>query len=371
MCDKNLPGLACIGLNHQKAPLGLLERARLGQDGMKDLAAEITREGLVDEAVGLRTCNRMEIYIHVGKGPDPCDAIMGRLMENAEPGHIDALRQAMFIHRGDAAVDHLFRVAAGIDSLIVGEAQILGQLRGAFQVAQSTGTSGETLEALLQAAINFGRRVRMETSIGRGNVSVASIACRLATGRFGDLSGKHLLLVGAGETARLAGRHFLKEKIGSITVVNRTRDNAEALALELGGTAVDGCDLASVVNTSDIVVCATSSPVPLIDREMLASRDGEAGHLLLIDLSMPRNIAPDAGSLRGVTLHALEDLEEVARENREQRNRRSSVSSTWSARKPASFWSGQPPRGPTSLRRRCAATLPTSRSAWPIATCAT
>lgn len=313
--------LICVGLNHQKAPMGLLDKAKLTQEDMERLAVDLVRDGVASEAIALKTCNRMEFYIKAPEDSDPSSDILGQLLANSPSSYADALRAATFVLHDEGAADHLFRVAAGIDSLIVGEAQILGQLRNAFQAARTMGTSGENLNALFQAAINFGRRVRMETSIGRGNVSVASIACRLAVEQLDDLAGKRLLLVGAGETARLAGRHFLKEKIGSITVVNRTHERASALAAELCGEALEIDSLGGAIASADIIICATGSPDHLITPENLASASVNRGNtpLILIDLSMPANISPETGKVPGVILFSLGNLEEIARRNRELR----------------------------------------------------
>lgn len=313
--------LVCVGLNHQTAPMGLLEKVSFAQVNIDQLLLGLTSDKLVHEAVGLCTCNRMEFYFFASQGADPVGAVMAGLLRGLAPDDARVLRESFYIHRDGDAARHIFRVAAGIDSLIVGEAQILGQLRGAFQDARALGTSGEYLDSLLQAAINFGRRVRMETSIGRGNMSVASISCRLAADRFDSLHDKSLLLVGAGETSRLAGRHFVKEGIGTVRVLNRTARNAEALAAELNGEALGCWDLREAIDNADIIVCATGAPHHIITRELLeeaAPRDNRRP-LLLVDLSMPRNVEPGVDSLPGVVLHALDSLEEIARGNRANR----------------------------------------------------
>lgn len=313
--------VCCVGLNHQSAPMGLLEKVSLDQEELERLLVELMDSGGLEECVGLCTCNRIEFYLAADSIIDAAEMVIEHLLRGLCPTDAGRLRDAFYLHGGANAVRHVFRVAAGVDSLVIGEAQILGQLHNAFNKARSLATSGEELEPLLQAAIAFGRRVRTETSIGRGNLSVASIACRLAVETFGSLANKRVLLIGAGDTARLAGRHFVKEGVAGIQVLNRTRPRAEALAQELGGEALGCWRLRDAIQHADIVVCATGSPHHIVTRELLMDLPPRSSGqpILFVDLSMPRNVEPGVALLPGVSLHAMDSLEEISKATRANR----------------------------------------------------
>lgn len=315
--------LVCFGVNYQTAPVDLLEQVSLSPSRMEGILAELGNDHAIGEVAGLSTCNRTEFYMAADDVEAACDAAWRHLARAADATRLDSLRAAFYEHLDGEAVEHLFRVSAGIDSLVIGEAQILGQLRRAFEMARTLGTSGENLDLLLERAIRFGRRVRTETAIGRGNVSVASVACRIAAERCGCLGQKELLLMGAGETAQLAGRQFASEGVGRLRVLNRTPEKAQAMAGELGGEAVPIDQLQSAIASADVVVCAVGAPHVIITRQGLAATmDGRPGRpLLLIDLSMPRNIDPAAATLDGVTLYAIDSLQEIVEGNRSIRQK--------------------------------------------------
>lgn len=313
--------LVCFGINHQTAPMALLGQVSVSHTRIERLLSDLAGEPAVAEVLCLSTCNRLEVYMATAHPETACEAVLQHLAGLVGFDDIPALRRAFHLHLDAAAAEHLFRVAAGIDSMIIGEAQILGQVGKAFDLARSLGTSGEFLNSLLQRAIAFGRRVRMETGIGRGNLSVASVACRMAVEQMQSLGDKELLILGAGETAQLAGRHFAKEKIGKLRILNRTIEHARAITDELGGEAVPIDQLQSAIASADIVVCAVGAPHVIITREGVAATMTHRPNrpLLLIDLSMPCNIDPAAANLPGVTLHSMESLQEIARENRANR----------------------------------------------------
>lgn len=313
--------LICLGLSHQTAPLALRELPQLAPDRLEPLQSSLIGSAGIEEAVILATCNRVEFYLSAPDAEEARLALLAALTEGACPHGIAAVSGALYLHTGDVAAEHLFRVAAGIESLIIGEAQILGQVRKAFDTARALGTCGEFLSPLFQRTIAFGRRVRTETAIGRGNVSVASVACRVALEQLGTMEGRELLIVGSGATAQLAGRHFAKENPARIRVLNRTYENARAMAKELGGEAVPIDQLQTALRTADVVLCAVGAPHHIITREgMMRTMQQRNWHpVILIDLAVPRNVDPRAEDVPGVKVRAIEHLEAVAAGNRANR----------------------------------------------------
>jgi glutamyl-tRNA reductase len=315
--------LLCVGLNHQSAPVELLEAVSLAGERLQDFVRGMRDVSGVREVVGLSTCNRTEFYLAVDDSIAARTALLNRLAEGDHCGGGVAveIETHSYTYRGEAAARHLFRVVAGIDSLVVGESEILGQVRRAFEVGLAAGSVGGTLNLLMSRAISFGRRVRETTNISRGNVSVASIAHRLVRQTQGDLSTKTLLVIGAGETARTAARHFRDEGIGTIYILNRTAAHSEALAGELGGRTLPLERLESGIELADIVVCAVGAPHHIITFEgvcdIMARRVERP--LTLVDLSMPRNVDPAASHVDDVQLFSLDTLEAIAAENRAQR----------------------------------------------------
>ncbi|MCC5876194.1 MAG: glutamyl-tRNA reductase [Candidatus Sumerlaeia bacterium] len=315
--------LHCFGLNHQSAPLSLLEKLSLAEEDMGDVLRGLSSTESIEEIAGLSTCNRTEFYYVSRHQESARDLLLSRLGQFGGGLQTDDLRYYGYFHTDYHATSHLFRVAAGVDSLMVGESQILGQLRRAWENAQSLGTSRSTLNALLGRAIGFGRRVRSETNIARGNISVAAVAEKLATSTFPDLAQRSVLMLGAGETAELASQHLHKAGVGRLMILNRTLDHSQRLADRFGGTAIAMDMLQSAIEEADIVVAATGAPHYILSQSGLEgiqkSRNGRL--LLLIDLSLPRNIEPTCANLDGVVLYSMEDLETISLENRRQRSR--------------------------------------------------
>jgi len=313
--------LHCFGLDYQNAPMPLLEETSLNNENLLTLLREVRGTGVVREMAGLSTCNRTEFYVVASDGSAARDAIYSRLESIRRRGLAHELRQYGYTHRNERAARHLFRVAAGVESMVVGESEILGQVRRAYESGLSAGTVGGTLNMLLSRAIGFGRRVRSETNISRGNVSVASIAHRQARQEVPDLVNKTLLVIGAGETARTAAKHFVDEGIGQLYVLNRTAAHSESIASELGGRTMPLDRLESGLELADVVVCAVGAPHYIITPsglgDIMARRSDRP--IFLIDLSMPRNIDPACAELSGVTCCALDRLEAIAAENRQQR----------------------------------------------------
>ncbi|MEO8376668.1 MAG: glutamyl-tRNA reductase [Candidatus Sumerlaeota bacterium] len=331
--------LVCLGMNHHSAPLKLLESVSFGPADMKDALGDLRKKSEAKELVGLSTCNRTEFYFVSSDAKAAQDGLLARVSALRPGANMDSLRAHSYLHKNEKAARHLFRVAAGVDSLMIGEAQILGQLRRSYEMAVDAGCVGGMLNTLMMQAISFGRRVRVETAIGKGNVSVASIALKIVSDHAESLEKKSLLILGAGETAQLAARQFVKDGIGKLVVLNRTIAHARALGEELGSEVlgVDSLDVA--LREVDFVVCATAAPDFLVHVEMVRRaqklRDGRP--LVMIDLSMPRNLDPACGEIEGVRLYALENLEDIAKENKRQRRAEIAIVERMAARETETF----------------------------------
>ncbi|KHG66573.1 glutamyl-tRNA reductase [Thermus sp. 2.9] len=292
--------LYLVGLSHKTAPLAVREKAAL--DPAVALPAALRRLG---KAVVLSTCNRTEIY-----GVGPFQEAKGLLLERGVgPQHL-------YLKEGTEALRHLFRVAAGLDSLVVGEAQILGQVREALFLARRHGATESLLEKAFQSAIAVGKRARSETAIGAGAVSVAYAALDLALAVFGDLMGLSVAVLGAGEMAELFLTHLRAHGVGRVLVVNRTAERAKALAERLGGEAFTLEALPQVLAGVDLVVASAAAPHYLVRPQDLPRR---AKPLFLIDIALPRNIDPRVGRLPHAYLYNLDDLEKVVEKNRQAR----------------------------------------------------
>ena len=307
------------GLDHKTASLELRERVAFTAYQLSDA---LPRLGvIVGEAVVVSTCNRTEVYTTADE-PEEASALVRRFVADYH-GLVGASPAEGFRDLVDAdAVRHLFRVAGGLDSMIVGESQILGQVRSALAAASAAGTLSAPLSRLFHRAIRAGRRVREETGVGRNALSVSFAAVRLAQTVLGDLSGSRVLLIGAGEAGKLVAEALRKTGVGELTVTNRTARRASALADELGGRAVPFDRLDVAVADADIVVAATEAPDHLLTAETVraANRDRDRG-TFMFDLAVPRNIDPQAASIDGVSLYNIDDLAAVAQDNLRERRK--------------------------------------------------
>ncbi len=300
-----------MGLSFRTAPLEVREAVAVGAEEAANLLPAL-RTRLGGSVVLLSTCNRVELY-GLGVSAEKASEWFTERAERAVAEHL-------YVHRGVAAVEHLFRVAASLDSMVVGEPQILGQLKAAFESARRAGTTGGLLERAFTRAFSVGKRVRRETGIATGSVSVSSVAADLARRIFGDLSGRHVLLVGAGKMGEAAARK-LRRAGARLVVVNRSPQRAEALARACDGAARPFEALASELVRSDIVVTSTSSPSYVLTADTMPGVMRARRHrpLFLVDIAVPRDIDPRAGTVDGVFLYDVDDLREVAEENRRAR----------------------------------------------------
>ncbi|HEY2347043.1 MAG TPA: glutamyl-tRNA reductase [Xanthomonadaceae bacterium] len=310
--------LLALGLNHQTAPIALREKVAFAPEALPEALASLRAVAGVHEAALLSTCNRTELYARIE--PQAETAVVRWLAEHHDLG-IAALDAYLYRHLDADAVRHLFRVAAGLDSLVLGEPQILGQVKQAWQTARSAHALKTPLDRLFQHGFAVAKRVRTDTLIGAHPVSVAYAAVRLAQQVFARLDQASVLLVGAGETIELAARHLVDAKAKRILVANRTLEHAQQLAHRFGGVALPLTDLDRHLAEADIVICATASREPVIARDAVARAIKARRHapMFLLDLAVPRDIEPETATLDDVYLYTVDDLEQVIGENRRSR----------------------------------------------------
>lgn len=309
--------LIALGLNHRSAPVALRERVAFAGDAVPRALAELRGLPEVSEAALLSTCNRTELYAVASDGGES----LARWLASRPEGGGD-LEAYLYRHTDADAVRHLFRVSAGLDSLVLGEPQILGQVKEAWVTARGAGALGSQLDRLFQHAFVTAKRARSETRIGNSPVSVASVAVRLAQESFARLEDSTVLLVGAGETIELAARHLAQARTGRLLVANRTLAHAQDLASRHGGVALPLAELDRHLAQADVVLSATASREPVITHAQVAAALQARRHrpMLLLDLAVPRDIEPEVARLKDAYLYTVDDLERSVQENR--RNRR-------------------------------------------------
>jgi glutamyl-tRNA reductase len=305
-----------LGINHKTAPIDLREKVAFSEERLLAALRTLRQEVGVAEVVILSTCNRTEVYWAGSASGEELSQWLER-----HHGHNLDLAQSLYVHQEQRAVEHAFSVASGLDSMVLGEAQILGQLKEAYRVAQEVGSTGPTLNKLFQAAFSAAKRVRSETRIGENAVSIASAIVSLARRVYSDLSAHTALMVGAGEMNTLAARHFASAGVKRMVIANRTLARAQALASELKAHAVGLVDLDQELAEADIVISCTASLVPLITKGAAeaAIRARRRRPILMVDLGVPRDIDPAVADLEDVYLFSIDDLQQLIDENRQQR----------------------------------------------------
>jgi glutamyl-tRNA reductase len=313
--------LLALGISHKTAPVALRERLAFTESAAGEFARQVVATEAVREAVVLSTCNRTEVYMVVG---DPVRAesdVLGMLAGRAAIRPTE-LAEAIYSPRNCDTARQLYRVTAGLDSMIVGEAEIQGQVRRAHESAMNAGSTGPFSNRLFASALTAGKRVRSETGLGASRVSVPSVAVDLAMRLLGTLQDRHVVILGAGETSELTARALADQGAGTIFVANRHADRALSLAERFGGSVVGLDDLPDQLLLADIVLSSTSSPHPIVGHEELELVMGErAGRpLLLIDIAVPRDIDAGCAKLEGVTLYDIDDLQAVVAQNLDTRN---------------------------------------------------
>jgi glutamyl-tRNA reductase len=309
--------LLLLGTSYKTAPLAVRERVALTDTGAERLLEELRSEAAVQEAVIVSTCNRTELYLVATDPVEAETAVVGKLARRAGVRPTELL-EGVYSSRNCDAARHLYRVTGGLDSMVVGEAEVQGQVKRAYELALGARTTGPLTNKLFRAALETGKRVRTETAIGAGRHSVASVAVDLALETHGDLADRHVLIVGAGETAELTAEALHAHGVATLFVANRHRERAETLAQRFGGATIAFDELPPALLECDIVVASTSSPHALIDAEDLAEvMERRAGRpLLLIDLAVPRDVEAACAELAGVTLANVDDLQAVVDRHR-------------------------------------------------------
>jgi glutamyl-tRNA reductase len=304
-----------LGANHKTAPLPLREKLALPDGRAARVLAELVGHDAVHEAVAISTCNRTELYLVTADPVEAENLALGILSRQAGLRPTELLG-AIYSLRGSAAVEHLFSVTAGLDSMIVGEAEVQGQVKRSYEMALVEGVTGPVANRLFRDALGTGKRVRSETGIARTSVSVSSVAVKLAADFLGDLSNRRVLVIGAGENAELTARALRDRGVEAMFVANRRYDRALGLAQRYGGRAIAFDSLPGELEHADIVVSSTGAPHQIVGREELefvaASRMGRP--LVMIDLAVPRDIEPSVRDCPGIALYDMDDLQqEVAR----------------------------------------------------------
>jgi glutamyl-tRNA reductase len=310
--------LLTVGLNHHTAPVDIREKAAFTPERLTEALNSIRDTGAAGEAAILSTCNRTEVYCGLEHLDDE------RLLHWFCEYHrlpLQDLRPFLYHHPDQLAVKHAFRVAAGLDSMILGEPQILGQMKDAFATAHKAGATGKLLNRLFQQTFSVAKQVRTDTAIGASPVSVASAGVALAKQIFANLGDQTVLFVGAGEMIELCARHFKENGIGRMIVANRTVERAQLLAGEIGAEAISLAEMPARLADADIVVSSTASQLPILGKGAVESALKARRHrpMFMLDIAVPRDIEPEVSELRDVYLYTIDDLREVIQENLESR----------------------------------------------------
>jgi glutamyl-tRNA reductase len=313
--------LFLLGVSHQTAPIDLREKLDFSSRDLGAAVEALASRHTGAESVVLSTCNRSEIYV-VSEDADRARAEIVEFLSDYHTLPATAFVPHLFARDDGAVVQHLFRVAAGLDSIVVGEPQVLGQVKHAYQVAADRHCVGPLLTKLFQSSFGVGKRVRSETTLGEGAVSVGFAAVALARKIFGRLEGRRVLVIGAGEISSLAAQHLRSQGVGEIVVTSRTMAHAQALAGTVGGRAVPWAQLSAALGTADIVITATGSQRPILTRDDVAAATSRrrTEPLFIVDVAVPRDVDPSVGDIEQVFLYNVDDLQHLVHENVSKRS---------------------------------------------------
>ena len=312
--------IVVLGLSHRSSPVELRERFAFADARIPAALAQLRQQGIADEAVILSTCNRVEIYAATSREPATVFAELKEFLVTAH-NYRDPLNDELYSLSEPHSLHHLFEVASGLDSMVLGETEILGQLKKAYDLALQNGHTGARLNKAFQRAFNVAKHIRTHTNIQRGSVSIASVAVELAEKIFNSLQDHDVMVLGAGDTSEKTARALVSRGARSIIVSNRTHERAAALAAELGGRAVKFDDWAGEFEKVDIVISSTAAPHHILDRAKLEPLMKQRRHrpLLLIDIAVPRDIDPEVNFLENVYLYNVDDLQTIANDYLAQR----------------------------------------------------
>ncbi len=310
--------LLALGLNHKTAPVDIRERITFGPDIIAGALRSLLEQPGVGEVVILSTCNRTEIYCGlVGTEQEE----ISQWLSDFHGLELETISPYLYRHQGKEAIQHLLQVACGLDSMVLGEPQILGQVKAAYQTANSAKATGKLLGRLFQHTFSVAKQVRTDTAIGCSPVSVAFAAVSLARQIFSDLSRQTAMLIGAGETIELAARHLHQHGIGRIIVANRTLERAHSLANQFDGYAISLTEISTHLSEADIIISSTASPLPILGKGAVESALQKRRHqpVFMVDIAVPRDIEAEVGNLNDVYLYTVDDLDEVIQENMRSR----------------------------------------------------
>lgn len=325
-----------LGINHRTASVDVRERVAFAPERLQAALREACEEANLREVAILSTCNRMELYCVADEGAvAPLFHWLGRYHNLS----VEQLTGAAYEYWGDQAVRHMMRVASGLDSMVLGEPQVLGQLKDAFALARNAETLGPQLGRLFQHAFSVAKQVRTDTEIGSNPVSVAYAAVSLAKHIFSDLAKTSALLIGAGETIELVARHLIEHGVRKIVVANRTVARANALAETFNGRAISLGDIPQALVSSDIVISSTASPLPIIGKGTVEAAMRKRRHqpMFMMDIAVPRDVEEAVADLADVYLYTVDDLQQVVEENRKQRQNAASEAEQIVAMRTESF----------------------------------
>ncbi len=310
--------LVAIGLSHTTAPVSIREKLAFPTERLGDLLRHLIALPGIKEAAILSTCNRTELYCHT---QNPDRKILIDWLAQTQNLAVEEIEPYLYLHTDRETIRHLFRVACGLDSMVLGEPQILGQMKNAYQTARRAGALDKILSRLFQHTFSAAKKVRTDTSIGSSAVSVAFAAVRLSQQIFDDLARQTALLIGAGETIELTAQHLYQQGIGKIIVANRTFDRAHTLASQFGGYAIALRELPNHLHEADIIVSSTASQLPILGKGAIERAIKHRRHkpVFMVDLAVPRDIEPEVEQLADVYLYTVDDLRDIVEENRQAR----------------------------------------------------
>ncbi|MCL4155249.1 UNVERIFIED_CONTAM: hypothetical protein GTU68_007667 [Idotea baltica] len=313
--------LRVIGINHKTAPVAIREKVAFSPDALietlSNIKSDIENFHKENEVIILSTCNRTEIYTYSNYTEDQIlDWLSNQNKLNSEN-----LKEYIYNHANDEAIKHVMRVASGLDSMVLGEPQIFGQLKGALKTASEKKTAGTTLKRLMQHAFSTAKKVRTQTGIGTNPVSVAFAAVNLAKQIFSNLDNKTALLIGAGETIELVGKHLSNANIGKVIIANRSVKKATQLANDLNGLGIALQDIGDYLPDADIVISSTAAPVPIIGKGTVEAALKKRKHkpIFMVDIAVPRDIEEEVGELDDIYLYTVDDLQSVIEDNMKSR----------------------------------------------------
>lgn len=312
--------LYCVGINHRNAPLEVREKFWFSEEEIPAALAKLREHGIKERAL-VSTCNRMELY-YVPEEPSSNPEEIKKILSSLKNQNYAAATDCLFSLTSLNAAKHLFKLASGIDSMVLGDVQVLNQVKTSFRIAQESQSVGLLLNRLFESAMHVGKRVRSETGIGEGAVSVGYAAAELASRIFFDISERTALLIGAGETAELTAKHLCGQHLGKLCIANRTRERAERLSAELNGIVVDFASWQDCLKVADIVISSIGVPGFILSaadiRQAMRARDNKP--LFILDLGVPRTIDPTVSTIGNVFLHDIDSLKQIVDKNLSRRN---------------------------------------------------